>query len=396
MKKLTLMACAVATAGTAMAASSTLGEYFDSVAAIIPNKLKISAYERISYEDNIFNSHSNRKSSVIFKTGADVDWYRENGNWTYGLEGDIAYEAYCRESSRASNWAWDISPVIKYDDVKDNGLRINLQSTAKREKLSNNNTSYARHYKYLAGLAYEYKRNDHWGIAVTGDYEYNQYPQKEFSGFSKHEFEASVAPYWKNDSGKFKAGLRAAYTKTHFEHKTRNNDNYKLALNAFADYRMTRQFSVYGEIGSEKAYYRGESRDLTGDRSAILNYKLALRYKANKDLLLELISKRNIDNSTASRGAQYVWDNAFVATWKATDHFSIRQKIGFDYEDEKNNNADDREFIYDIRGNYVMDNGLNFYAGYKYNYVKFRYLRKSDYSNNELYLGVRYTFDCLK
>ena len=50
-------------------AQSLLSEYFETAAAAIPNKLSISAFEEVRYNDNIHNRAGNKVGSFINECG---------------------------------------------------------------------------------------------------------------------------------------------------------------------------------------------------------------------------------------------------------------------------------------------------------------------------------------
>ena len=66
-------------------AQSFLSEYFETAAAAIPNKLSLSLFEEVRYNDNIHNRATNQVGSFINECGLSLEWYKnyENGKYFY-------------------------------------------------------------------------------------------------------------------------------------------------------------------------------------------------------------------------------------------------------------------------------------------------------------------------
>ena len=399
--KIGTMAVAIACAACVetMGASTVLREFFDDTISLVPNQLDVTLFERVTYTDNVKNSHYDRIDSIHFDTGVAVDAYRNVGDFSYGLTGELSYDYYTKRGGDMNQWSWNLAPFVKGSSVADiHNLKIGFNMTGKIEPLSNSNVRYARHYTTKLFATYDYARHEHWGILLNGSYKYDYYPQDEFEDFNKQVFTGSIAPYYRFDAD-LKTGVRAQWEKTIYDTNKVQSDNLKQTYNVFADYRMNSFFETYAEAGIEKKSYSGRRRGTNEDRDWNWNFLGALRYYPTLRTKIELKSELDVEDSTAGGvrgGAAFVWDNSLALTWKPESKYDFTTKIGAETQDEKNNNSDTTEYYFTVRGNYRFNEHLNFYAQYKYDTVQFKYNHRdhmhANYYENEITLGVTYRF----
>lgn len=387
---------ALLVAGEAVAASSTLGDYFEAASGLIPNKISLSCFEEVNYNDNIHDAiKGQERDSMIFKTGVTVDLYRVKGGINYGLIGDFSYDYYTKDSGDFNQFEWNISPHIlgSFELLGLDKLMLSFETRSKIETVSTADTRYARHHTNGIHAVYDYGGPRRLGFMLTGDYVYEYYPQDDFKSYSNQEYGFSFVPYYKVTE-KIRTGIRLGYSETVYDYDYTNDDSDTITLNAFVDYRMTSFFSVYVEAGCEKQSYDGASKDSNNDRDYVPDYAITLRYLPISNLAIDIKSSVSPDDSLAGKGnGQSIdFDNSLTVRWFATSKISLQQTVGLDVQDEKNNNNDTHEFYYDARADYKCTEKLSFYAGYRYNNVQFDYEDDSDYYVNECYLGVRWSF----
>ena len=124
-------------------AQSFLSDYFETAAAAIPNRLTLSAFEEVRYNDNIHDSATRRVGSFINECGLSLDWYKNYENGKYGVIGDISYEYYDKDSDE-SEFKWNISPFILggIDLLGNDRLMLTLSSRSVNEKYDTSDTNH--------------------------------------------------------------------------------------------------------------------------------------------------------------------------------------------------------------------------------------------------------------
>ncbi len=407
--KIGAMAAVIACAACVetMGASPILRDFFDDTISLVPNQFDVSIFERVTYTDNVKSAHYDRIDSVHFDTGVAIDAYRNKGDISYGITGEVSYDYYTRKGSDMNQWNWNLSPFIRGSSVADiHNLKIGVNFSGKIEPLSNSDIRFARHYTGGLTASYDYARHEHWGFMVNGEYKYDYYPQDEFEGYNKHTITGSVAPYYRF-SADLKTGLRAQWQKSIYEHHRYQSDSVKQTYNLFVDYRMNSFFEAYAEAGIEKKSYSGKGKGLNEDRDWNWDLLGAIRYYPTLRTRFELKTQLDVEDSMSGpryvyidinhqeerqSGAAFAWDNSLSFSWKPETRYDFSTKIGTKTQDEKNNVNDTTEYYISVRGNYNINEHLNVYAQYKYDNVQFKYAKHANYYENEITLGVSYKF----
>lgn len=376
----------------AKAITSTLSDYLHDAISVVPNKLELSVYESVMYNDNIKNSAVNEHDSFIFKTGILADVFRTHGDLEYGVIGDVAYEYYTRFSGDMNQFDWSVLPYFKgcLDDVQN--LKISISSVSNVTALEGPGAKFARHYDTGASAVYEFKASNKTGVILSGDYLYKYYTQKEFEDRTYQKMEFSVSPYY-NVNSKLRTGIRAGYSQRFYDSNRINNDSYKWTINGFADYRMNPFLRLYTEAGVERKAYEGRAKDTKGDRDWNGDFQVRLTYTPHIRWTIQLNSYMRSDDSYASsRGLAYVWNNNVRVKYTATKKLDFVAFGGYEMQDEKNNAQDTGEWYASIRTNYKFSDRFAAYAAYKYNNVQYKYDGDGDYDVNEFTLGLSYKF----
>ena len=122
----------VLSATAAFGASDTLYDYFkttvEASAGLLPNKLALSIYEEVKYEDNQDNSpRRDREENLAIKTGVNAALTRTKGWVTYGVDGDASYEFWRRDADDKNAFDWSIAPMIMLSVDTENSILQNLK-----------------------------------------------------------------------------------------------------------------------------------------------------------------------------------------------------------------------------------------------------------------------------
>ena len=93
--------------------ASTLGDYFEAAAGVVPNKVHVSLSQEVVYRDNV-NSSPNKKDGYEFNTGLSVNWMRTFSNLVYGVQGslDYSYETEDTDSDQ-DGFDWSINRITR-------------------------------------------------------------------------------------------------------------------------------------------------------------------------------------------------------------------------------------------------------------------------------------------
>ncbi len=392
-KKITLAAIAVAgLSTTAWANSLTLGDYLDAAALLIPNTKTITGFAEVGYNSNIKLAPKGREiDSLTLRGGIRLDVARNYGNGIYGIKGSVSYKYFDHKNQDLGGWDVNVTPYILGNIAGIQNLMFRASLVNNRQSLDQTRPRYTRTRTANAGLSYDLAFHERYGIALTGDYTYKYYPQREFKDYNKHVFEFAAAPYYRF-SEKLKAGIKVSYDETHYEHNTIHDDSHTLTLNAYGDYRPSSLFSVYGEVGAERRSYEGAARGTGNDDLWKYNSLLRLRWTANKYLTTDYTVKYAQDDTYAARGAQNKFDTNLSVTYAPTAKWSIGQIVGCEVQDEKANNYDTLELYYNAIVSYKFNKNLTAYATYDYHNIQYKYTDSLDYYVNEVIFGISYTY----
>ena len=268
---------------------SMLQQYLDTASAIVPNQLKLSLYEEVKYNDNIHNSSSDEEDSMIFKTGARADIFRTKGNLTYGLQGDVSYDWYTRDSDDMSAYDWNLSPYLQGNlgEKLLQGLMISLKSRSVYEPYSKRETRYVRHFENGVGLAYDYSRHERWGVISTFQYTNYYYPQSshDYSSSTNNKYKFAIAPYYKVTE-KVRTGLHLGYEIVDYRNDKKYDDSDNISITGFVDYRANMFLNMTAEAGMKRYNYDGRSKGSVDDRDFEPVFLYTLRYIPSKDWTL--------------------------------------------------------------------------------------------------------------
>ena len=330
-------------------AQSFLSDYFETAAAAIPNRLTLSVFEEIRYNDNIHDSATNKIGSFINEAGISLDWYKNYENGKYGLVGDISYEYYDKDSHDENEFKWNLSPFILggVDVFGEDRLMFTLSSRSANEKFDSSNTKHA-------------KRID-------------------------------VAPYY-NLTEKIKLGINSSYKEREYTNNKSHDDSKTYTIAPFIDYRQSKQFSVHLGGGLSRTEYKGRSKNTKGDGEWEPVANLTFRYYPVSNFFLSYISSLEWEDSGSGRGGRVAYFNSLRATWQITRRISFSPGVSIDVQDERNSQYDTTEYTAFANLNYKISERFSTYLGYEYEHTKYKYLPSRDYEVNEIWLGVRFTF----
>ena len=376
-------------------ASDALGNFLEATADVIPNKLAFSVSQEVTYDDNVSRAvKGEEQHSWIFSTGLTADWYRTRGGLNYGLQGEISYDHYHPDDYDLSQFNYFLTPHVTGSiGVGLGDLYLTFISTSDLTPLNNADQRYARHYTNGVQAVWNVIDHQRWGLALTGDWMYQYYPESDFKDNTNQKYGLSIAPFYKL-SGKTKLGLRLGYEKTNYQNSKRHDDSDSVFLNAFVDYRMTQKFSVYAEAGAEKKSYSGETKGTNGEGEFSPNATISLRYRPVSNFSLALSLYHALENSFAEdqRGTMRETTSTLTAAWTVNPKFLVTQALKHSIQDEKESVLDTVEYEYSLRADYFLRHNLNVYGEYSYDIVHFSYDHDLDYAVNQFVLGLSWSF----
>jgi hypothetical protein len=373
-------------------AQSFLSDYFETAAAAIPNKLTLSAFEEVRYNDNIHDSATRKVSSFINECGLSLDWYKNYENGKYGIIGDISYEYY-EKSSRDSEFKWNISPFILggIELLGNDRLMFTLSSRSVNEKYDTWDTNRTTHIDNTVGLTYDFLKFARWGVAFSAQYYNKYYTDSDYKDKSYQNYKFGAAPYY-NLTEKIKLGINNSYSERKYRNNKSHDDSKTYEIMPFVDYRQSSQFSIHLGVGASRTEYTGlsEGTDGDGDWQPVAN--LTFRYTPVSNFFFSYISSVEWEDTGSGRGGSVSYYNSLRATWQITYRISFSPGVSVDMKDERNATYDSTEYSVFANLNYKFSEHVSTYLGYEYEKNKYKYLSNRDYDVNEFWLGVKFTY----
>ena len=373
-------------------AQSFLSDYFDTAAAAIPNKLSISAFEEVRYNDNIHNSASRKVGSFINECGLTLDWYKNYENGKYGVIGDISYEYYAKDSDE-NEFKWNISPFILggIDLLGNDRLMLTLSSRSVNEKYDSSDTKRTSHIDNRIGLTYDMLKFARWGVALSARYFNKYYTDSDYKDKSYQEYAFGVAPYY-NLTDRIKLGIHSSYKERFYRNNNSNDDSKTYEIAPFIDYRQSSKFSVHLGAGLSRTEYKGRSQGTNGDGDWEPVANMTFRYTPVKNFILTYLSSLEWEDTGSGRGGRMSYYNSVRATWQITHRISFSPGVSMDIRDERNAMYDCTEYSVFANLNYRFSERISAYLGYEYEKNKYKYISTRDYDVNECWLGVKITY----
>ena len=373
-------------------AQSFLSEYFETAAAAIPNKLSLSAFEEVRYNDNIHDSATRKVGSFINECGLSLDWYKNYENGKYGVIGDISYEYYAK-SSDDSEFKWNISPFIMggIDLLGNDRLMLTLSSRSVNEKYDSSDTNRTTHIDNTVGLTYDLLKFARWGVALSARYNNKYYTDSDYKNNSYQEYKFGVAPYY-NLTEKIKLGISNSYSEKKYRNNKSHDDSKTYEVMPFIDYRQSSKFSIHLGVGASRTEYSGRSEGTNGDGDWEPVANMTFRYYPVSNFFLSYISSLEWEDSGSGRGGRVSYYNSLRATWQITQRISFSPGVSMDMRDERNTTYDCTEYTIFANLDYKFSSRFSAYLGYEYEKNKYKYTSRRDYDVNECWLGIKFTY----
>ena len=373
-------------------AQSLLSDYFETAAAAIPNKLSLSAFEEVRYNDNIHNSATRKVGSFINECGLSLDWYKNYENGKYGIIGDISYEYYAK-SSDDTEFKWNISPFIMggIDLLGNDRLMLTLSSRSVNERYDSSDTNRTTHIDNTIGLTYDLIKFARWGVVLSTKYYNKYYTDSEYKDKSYQRYTFGAAPYY-NLTDKIKLGINNSYSEKKYRNNKSHDDSKTYEFMPFIDYRQSSKFSVHLAAGASRTEYTGRSEGTNGDGDWEPVANMTFRYYPVSNFLLSYISNLEWEDTGSGRGGRVSYYNSLRATWQITHRISFSPGVSMDIRDERNAMYDCTEYSIFANLNYNFSERFSVYLGYEYEKNKYKYLSNRDYDVNECWLGAKFTY----
>ena len=373
-------------------AQSFLSEYFETAAAAIPNKLSLSAFEEVRYNDNIHNRANNQVGSFINECGLSLDWYKNYENGKYGVVGDISYEYYAK-SSDDTEFKWNISPFIMggIDLLGNDRLMLTLSSRSVNERYDSSDTNRTTHIDNRIGLTYDLLKFARWGVALSAQYYNKYYTDSDYKDKSYQSYKFGAAPYY-NLTDKIKLGIHSSYSEKKYRNNNSHDDSKTYEIMPFIDYRQSSKFTIHLGGGVTKTKYKGHSEDTDGNNEWQPSANITFRYFPVSNFLLTYVSSVDWEDSGSSRGGRMYYSNTLRASWQLTPRISFSPGVSMKMRDERNSIYDLTEYSFFANLNYQFSERISAYLGYEHEKNKYKYYSSRDYDVNECWIGVKFTY----
>ncbi len=373
-------------------AQSFLSDYFEAAAAALPNRMSLSVFEEVRYDDNIHDRANPKVGSFINEAGISLDWYKNYEGGMYGILGDISYE-YCEKDSDESEFKWNIAPFILggIDLLGEDRLMFTLSSRSVNEKYDSSADERTTRIDNSVGVTYDMLKYARWGVALSAKYFNRYYTDSDYKQHSYQKYTFGVAPYYKLTE-KIKLGINNSYSERKYRNNKAHDDSKTYQVMPFVDYRQSKQFSVHLGAGLSRTDYKGRSRNSNGDGDWEPVANLTFRYFPVSNFLLSYISTIEWEDSGSNRGGRVSYYNSLRATWQITHRISFTPGVSMDIDDERVSNYDNTEYTVFAHLDYKISERISTYLGYEYEHTKYKYNHDKDYEANEIWLGVKVSY----
>lgn len=378
-------------------AAGALVRYYDTASSVLPDKLTLGIYEEVRYEDNLFAKSSDERGGIVFSTGLKFDASRARGQFSYGIEADVAYDHYHQFASDLSDPVYDITPMVRYDQGNwDFVLGGNfVRSHTVLDRAVGGGGERARYYVNGVDATWNLNLNEKWGLAVIGEYENVNYSDNDYEDEDYDLYEVAIAPYYVF-SPKTKVGLSLRYAVKEYDRSFRYADSDTITLNGFVDYRVTGKIGIHADAGAELVNY-DETTRVYKENDPLFNAGLSVKYAmlSNLDLKFGLKYKHN-DNSGYTGGMQQDTYALAGMDWRINPKLTFSQNFGCRWSDKKDGAVNDNtQLVYDAKLSYDVTDQLTVYGSYEFgntDYSKLPTGWDADYTTNIYLVGIRYTF----
>lgn len=360
-------------------------------AAEIPEALTIRPYEEILFNDNVFLKPAGDKNgSGISRTGLQLAYERNRGDFTFGIQGDVTDVRYWRFSG-LDYVGYSLTPQVKYAQ---GNWRLTLGGQFSYDLTPVDSTNSTKYNTYSNGsnLLFDYDVSEKTGVAIDGSWGQKIYDGK--SELDHNEFFVGIAPYYKL-SEKTKFGLHTGYGSRFYDVHIQQLDSNWILFNTFVDYKLTGQLESHFEAGY-MTYQTDGINGIDGESQEGMNAKASLNYKASSKWSFDLaLSNGLTDAYTATPVAKSKLKNqtdvSLKATWKVTDKFSIAQSIIYGITDDKSQSMDSAMYGYKIDASYMIGQHADISVGYSYSNTNYSHV-VSDYDENIVKVGFGWKF----
>jgi len=355
-------------------------------AAFAESPFKFAVLESLKYDDNIYLTEKDKKSSAISSTQLFVDYLSQipNSSLKVGLGANVGYNAYTEDPSKNNYINAGLKGFLEnqYFKLSEGFIYTSEQATneltERTDRISNN-----------IALSVRTSREKTFSVGLVASDVLDRYMKYSKSALNRNRFNIGAQVFY-NLSARTSIFVEDVVSAIHYEKNT-YNDSTQNSLALGVEGNITEKIKGTAKISYD---YRDYKKDNT-DKANLLGYLVSLTYKPMETNSFSLIGRRAYEETTYINNRYYVSTavNLFAAQ-KLSQRFDVSLLLS--YENMNYPNKIDNDFRVDDF--YAVKPAVNYKfmdcltAGLWYKFKTKHSNMVSDYTDNTVGLDIKVTF----
>jgi len=355
-------------------------------AAFAETPFKFAILESLKYDDNIYLTEKDKKSSAISSTQLYADYLSQipNSSLKVGLGANVGYNVYTESPSKNNYVNAGIKGFIEneYFKLSEGFIYTSEQATnelTERTDRINNNIA----------LAVRTSREKMFSLGLIASDVLDRYMKYSKVGLNRNRFNIGAQVFY-NISPRTSIFVEDVVSSIHYEKNT-YNDSVQNSLAVGVEGNITEKIKGTAKVSYD---YRDYKKDNT-DKANLLGYLLSLTYKPMSTNSFTLIGKRDYEETTYVNNRYYISTaiNLF-ATQKISQKFDASLLLSYENMDYPNKVGND----FRVDDFYAVKPAVNYkfrdylMAGLWYKFKTKHSNIANDYTDNTVGLDIKFTF----
>jgi len=354
--------------------------------AFAESPFKFAILESIKYDDNIYLTEKDKKSSAISSTQLFADYLSQipNSSLKVGLGANVGYNAYSENPSNNNYINAGAKGFLEneyfklYDSFIYTSEQATNELTERTDRISNN-----------IALNVRSSREKMFSVGLVASDVFDRYMKCSKVGLNRNRFNIGAQVFY-NISPKTSVFVEDVVSSIHYEKNT-YNDSTQNSLAVGVEGNITEKIKGTAKVSYD---YRDYKKDNT-DKANLLGYFVSLTYKPMETNSFTLIGRRAYEETTYINNRYYVSTAAnLLANQKLSQKFDVSLLLSYenmDYPIRVGNDFRVDDF-YAVKPavNYKFREYLT--AGLWYKFKTKHSNIANDYTDNTVGLDFKFTF----
>lgn len=366
---------------------------FIFVFAVLANagQLSFMGYEAVSYDDNIYLTHKDKKDSFINTTRLGVNYMGQIPNSSLKLDASAigGYNFYSEDNDKNA-YADAAANVEVYNNNFSFGDKFLFTSDPANSEL----TQRAKRLNNKTYISYVTSKEKMFSIGFKASDVFDRYFKAKWQDLNRNRVNLGAGVYYNMSS---KTSFLAEYTFTDIDYKTNNDNNSNGGIVALG---------VEGQIapkvkGTAKATYnyRNYKHDLDGYKNYVdlFGYEVSLSWKPTTQNEIRLSGDRTFEETVYTNNRYFVSTGVnLYASQKLMEKITLALTLGYDNlkYDTKVGDVKRSDDVYLVRPEvtYHFKDWLSAGVWYQYRKRNSNLADELDYDNNRTGIFVKAIF----